>query len=110
VVTHDELIEKVAKAINGPFRSLPEGSPHTLEQLRDIRWTQINGMERNLCLASAKAAISNIYAALQEPTEAMKEAWDLDTGRWISEEIEDPYHPWRVMLAASCLSPSPERR
>lgn len=63
---HLALVEKVAKAINGPFRSLPEGSPHTLEQLRDIRWTQINGAERNLCLAGAKAAISTILAAIQE--------------------------------------------
>lgn len=96
-MTHDELIKKVAKAINGPFRPLPEGSPHTLEQLRDIRWTQINGRERNLCLASAKAAISTIYAALQEPTEEMRQAYQ-DANCWPNEETI-----WRAMLNASAL-------
>lgn len=51
----------------------------------------------------AEAAISTILAALLEPTEEMKEAWMLDMDRWISEEIEDEFHPWRVMLAASAL-------
>ncbi|WP_210250450.1 hypothetical protein [Brucella anthropi] len=94
-MTHDELIEQVAKAINGPFRSLPEGSPHTLEQLRDIRWTQINGMERNLCLASAKAAIATILAALQEPTEAMT------ANGYV--HCYNPERTWSAMLAASAL-------
>lgn len=99
-VTHDELIEKVAKAINGPFRSLPEGSPHTLEQLRDIRWTQINGMERNLCLASAEAAISTILADLQEPTEAMLEEC---SDAWRYGQVL-----WPKMLAASALGEQSE--
>lgn len=56
----------------------------------------------------AKKLCAGFRAALQEPNEAMKEAWDLDTGRWISEEIEDPYHPWRAMLAASALGEQSE--
>lgn len=63
---HEALVEKVAKAINGPFRPMPGGSPYTVDRLRDIRWKQINDVERKLCLASAKAAISTIRAALQE--------------------------------------------
>ncbi|QIC52859.1 hypothetical protein [Brucella phage EF4] len=74
---HEALVEKVAKAINGPFHPVPEGSLFTLDQLRDVRWQQINDVERSLCLAGAKAAISTIRAALQEPTEIMLQAyWD----------------------------------
>ncbi len=65
-----ELIEKVAKSINGPFHPVPEGSPYTLDQLRDIQWMQVNSVERKLCLAGAEAAISTILAAL-EPTDEM---------------------------------------
>lgn len=105
-MTHDELIEKVAKAINGPFRPLPEGSPHTLEQLRDIRWTQINGRERNLCLASAKAAVSTIYAALLEPTEAMlKEAHEAENESSVHNygSLPSATDYWDFMLNASPL-------
>ncbi len=64
---HEALVEKVAKAISGPFHPVPEGSPYTLDQLRDIRWQQINDVERKLCLSGAKAVITTIRAALQEP-------------------------------------------
>lgn len=106
-MTHDELIEKVAKAINGPFRPLPKGSPHTLEQLRDIRWTQINGMERNLCLAGAEAAISTILAALQEPTEGMlcAAAWELENPK--SHESRD--HIKAILAAMLNTSPLGEQ-
>lgn len=68
---HLALVEKVAKAINGPFHPVPEGSLFTLDQLRDVRWQQINGAERNLCLAGAEAAIATILAALQEHIEVL---------------------------------------
>jgi hypothetical protein len=83
-MTNRELIEKVARAI-----------------MHDENTYRVGGEE--YCETVARIAIATILAALQEPTEAMKEAWDLDMRRWISEEIEDPYHPWRVMLAASAL-------
>ncbi|MCH6203894.1 hypothetical protein L3V16_08560 [Brucella ciceri] len=94
---HEALVEKVAKSINGPFHPVPEGSPYTLDQLRDIQWMQVNAVERKLCLAGANAAISTIRAALREPNEAMIAAWD------------DGCHPetadgdWKAMLAASAL-------
>lgn len=79
-----ELIEKVAQAIADA--DMEDYEPHS-----------------HFYNALAKAAISTILVALQEPTEGMKEAWMLDMDRWISEEIEDEFHPWRVMLAASAL-------
>ena len=91
-----ELIEKVAKTINGPFHPLPNGSPYTLDQLRDIRWQQINDAERKLCLSGAKAAISTILAALQEPTGKMEKA--------AFYSFEDDYGKlWHKMLNASPL-------
>lgn len=99
-----ELIEKVAKAINGPFHPVPEGSLFTLDQLRDVRWQQINGAERNLCLASAQAAISTILTALQEPTEGMLDAscdaWSVIADPDTRENMD---MEWRAMLAASAL-------
>lgn len=99
---HEALVEKVAKAINGPFHPVPEGSLFTLDQLRDVRWQQINGVERNLCLASAQAAISTIRSALLEPTEGFN-----------PEKVS--YHKgmtrldwWRAMLAASPLGEQSE--
>lgn len=103
-----ELIEKVAKSINGPFHPVPEGSPYTLDQLRDIQWMQVNAVERKLCLAGAEAAISTILAALQEPTEAMREvgmeAIDDNWERGIMRpSANSPITCWRAMLAASAL-------
>ncbi|WP_114214182.1 hypothetical protein [Ochrobactrum sp. 3-3] len=85
---YEALVEKVARDL----ATLNEGTEDTWENYH----------------ADAQKACSTIRAALKEPNEAMKEAWDLDTGRWISEEIEDPYHPWRVMLAASALGEQSE--
>jgi len=90
-----ELIEKVAKSINGPFHPVPEGSPYTLDKLRDILWMQINAVERKLCLAGAEAAISTILAALQEPTEGMIEEC---SDAWRYGQVL-----WPKMLAASSL-------
>ncbi|KAB2728212.1 hypothetical protein [Brucella anthropi] len=93
---HLALVEKVAKAINGPFHPVPEGSLFTLDQLRDVRWQQINGAERNLCLASAQAVISTILAALQEPTPAMQLVVSANWGRRTWAEYQQ-------VLAASAL-------
>lgn len=107
---HLALVEKVAKAINGPFHTVPEGSLFTLDQLRDVRWQQINGAERNLCLASAQAAISTILAALQEPTEGMIAAvlkhygTDFDNEFAVDNIVDD----WSKMLAASALGEQSE--
>jgi hypothetical protein len=62
-----ELIEKIAKSINGPFHPVSEHLPYTLDQLREIRWTQINEAERKLCLAQARAATITMLAIIREP-------------------------------------------
>jgi len=102
---HLALVEKVAKAINGPFHHVPEGSLFTLDQLRDVCWQQINGAERNLCLASAQAAISTIRDALQEPTEAMLSAAEKEDRETYCVTYSDY---WRAMLAASALGEQSE--
>lgn len=106
---HLALVEKVAKAINGHFHPVPEGPLFTLDQLRDVRWQQINGAERNMCLASAQAAISTIRSALLEPTEAMIEAGcdQYDFGDQITQG-EILAKEWRAMLAASALGEQSE--
>lgn len=102
---HEALVEKVAKAINGPFRPMPEGSPYTLDQLRDIRWQQINEAERKLCLAGAEAAISTISAAIAEADTAMLQAAQ-DT--WLADPCRKSSTLWRAMLAASALGEQSE--
>lgn len=71
-------------------------------------WSQLPWSHKVPYLDDAEAARKSFLAALQEPTEEMKEAWMLDMDRWISEEIEDEFHPWRVMLAASALGEQSE--
>ncbi len=93
---HEALVEKVAKAINGPFHPTPEGSLFTLDQLRDIRWQQINDAERKLCLSGAKAALSTVFTALQEPTEEMT------ANGYV--HCYNPDRTWSAMLEASPLS------
>ena len=105
-----ELIEKVALAINGPFHPVPEGSLFTLDQLRDICWQQINGAERNLCLAGAEAAISTILAALQDPTERMRRAAYTFQDDLAIRDGDVPTFDdyWRIGLAASALGEQSE--
>ena len=106
-----ELIEKVAKAINGPFHPVPEGSPYTLDQLRDNQWMQVNAVERKLCLAGAEAAMSTILAALQEPTEAMlKEAHKAEDESAVHNygSLPSATDYWDFMLAASALGEQSE--
>lgn len=106
---HEALVEKVAKAINGPFRPVPEGSPYTLDQLRDIRWQQINEMERKLCLAGAEAAFSTILAALQEPTEGMRQAaWDAVGNEDYNPTTLELNLIFKTMLSASALGEQSE--
>ncbi|PJR90007.1 hypothetical protein CN878_20235 [Ochrobactrum sp. 695/2009] len=117
---HEALVEKVAKAINGPFHPLPNGSPYTLDQLRDIHWQQINDVERKLCLSGAKAAISAIREAVQEPNEAMIDAavsaWNRrmearalgGTLLFGGNPQETMSANWCAMLAASALGEQSE--
>ncbi|WP_210251555.1 hypothetical protein [Brucella intermedia] len=112
---HEALVEKVAKAINGPFRPVPAGSPYTLDQLRDIRWQQINEMERKLCLAGAEAAFSTIRAALQELNAnqeqiGFREAFDsfqmLDGEPFLQTDVAQ--RVFSAVLAASALGEQSE--
>nr|WP_029924472.1 hypothetical protein [Ochrobactrum sp. UNC390CL2Tsu3S39] len=102
---HEALVERVAKAINGPFRPVTEGSLFTLDQLRDIRWQQINDVERKLCLSAAQAAISTIFSALQEPSKAMLSAAEKED-RVTDFVTYSDY--WRAMLKASALGEQSE--
>ncbi len=70
------MIERVARAIVGPHRPVPDGSPYTLDQLRAVRWGQANSTEQQNALNEARAAIE----AMREPTDAMVDAMDEHAG------------------------------
>lgn len=105
---HEALVEKVAKAINGPFHPVPEGSPYTLDQLRDIRWQQINDVERKLCLSGAKAVITTIRADLQKQTYAIVTAYEDFMNKAGITSRPHGAKVFRAMLAASALGEQSE--
>lgn len=86
-MTHDELIEKVAQAI---YKRRP-GSNIT-------PWESLNRDYQASLFSDAKAAISTILAALQEPTEGMLLA---------AKGFGDT-QAWQEMLAASALGEQSE--
>lgn len=78
--------------------------------LRTISVSSDNGgsYDEYECKEKAEELLSTIFAALQEPTGEMKKVWDDDMSDWIDERIEDPYHPWKIMLNASPLGEQSE--
>lgn len=102
-MTRDELIEKVARSILYERYFVSD-----CDNYKDEKefWDDVD--EDNLydAKSEAVAAIDTIFAALKEPTRNMKTAWDDDMSDWINEDIEDPWHPWVVMLNASPLAPN----
>lgn len=52
-----ELRERIARAINGPWSPVPEGSKFSLEQLREARWGWLSEQERGARLCEADAVI-----------------------------------------------------
>jgi hypothetical protein len=59
----DAAVLRVAKAINGPHVPVPEGSPRTLEELREVRWGMLSRMEQAARLNEARSAILALCAA-----------------------------------------------
>ncbi|WP_420961145.1 hypothetical protein [Brucella sp. IR073] len=89
MTTPDDLVERVARMM-AENDSGPEGSA-----LFDIHWTEFGEGYK----ASARVAIAEIRAALDEPTEAM-----LAAARRINHATDAEI--WRAMLAASPLGGS----
>lgn len=56
-MTRDEMIEKLAKAINGPHNPVPSNSEHTLSDLRDVRWAHLSKNEKQVCINAAAAVL-----------------------------------------------------
>lgn len=81
------MIERVARALD-PDAWISDGPTPT--RADTISWHS----RRQASCVSARAAI----AAMLEPTEAMKEAWDRDFSDWLAERIEAEYHPYTVMI------------
>lgn len=79
------MVERVARAIVGPHRPVPAGSPYTLERLRDVRWQQANNTERQNALNEARAAIK----AIREPSEAMRRAGQAAYLETLCDDSED---------------------
>ncbi|RRY03849.1 hypothetical protein [Brucella anthropi] len=84
-MTHDELIEQVAREICLVTGRMGDPLPIELQRV-DRDWGSH--------IPAAKAAISAIYAALQEPTDIMMQAY------WDGSEASDS---WGLMLNASAL-------
>lgn len=101
---HEKLVERVARIIDPTsFGTTPaDFGLHGEDAHFRFKQTLAYGGQL-VARERATAAIAAVHAALQEPSEGMREAWRLDIDAWISEKIEDPFHPWRVMLDASPL-------
>ncbi len=57
-MSDEELKLAVAKVINGPYLPVAPSSPHTLDELRDIKWDVIATHHvRAMCLVQAEAII-----------------------------------------------------
>lgn len=54
----DQLIERVAKAIEGPHLPVPDSSRYTLDELRDVRWRALSRQDQSIRLNEARAAIA----------------------------------------------------
>ena len=81
------MIEKVARAMCADD-SGPEGSTQF-----DFHWEEVG----HCYMSNARAALN----AMREPSDAMKEAFDRDFEEWFSEEIEDQYHLYKIMIDAA---------
>lgn len=68
------LVEKVAKAIEGPHKAVPADSKYSLEELRDIKWSHLSGQERSVRLNEAKSAIDAMNSS-QQVDEEGKGLW-----------------------------------
>jgi len=51
-------VERVARAITGPYRPVPEGSPFTLDDIRHRRWRLLTEQERAERMTQARAALA----------------------------------------------------
>lgn len=69
----DDLLIKVAQAINGPHCEVPHNTMWTLNDLRQIRWEQQSANEQRMLLNQAKAAIS-VIPGIQDAMYARQEA------------------------------------
>lgn len=56
-VPEDELIERCAKAIEGPHCPVPPDIPYTLEELREVRWEACSDQERAVRRTQARAVL-----------------------------------------------------
>ncbi len=97
-MTHEELLERVAKALCVAAGEFPEtATPYNRNV--DFLWQHY--------IPSARAALAEVLAVLKEPTEEMLvEAEEAVPGLMsFAEKQESPsYIAWRAMLSASPLA------
>lgn len=56
------VVDKLARVIEGPLGPEPPGSPYTLAQLREVRWTRIGGQRQGYHRLRVKAVLRELVA------------------------------------------------
>lgn len=82
-----EARERIARCIVGPHKPVPFGSKFTLEELREVRWNNSDGLERALAISAADA----ILATGCVPGEASIRADQKERDARIAEQFGEPY-------------------
>lgn len=60
MTTRDEFILDIAKTMNGPWNEVPEGSPYTLEELRETKWGHLHWQDQEALKLVAGAVIDRM--------------------------------------------------
>lgn len=67
----EDAVERVARAMNGPFYEVPIDSRYTLEELREIRWARASPGTRAILRQQAKIAIADEGRCRSERRDSM---------------------------------------
>jgi hypothetical protein len=102
-------VERIAKAINGPHSPVPVSSPYTLEDLRDVRWSQLTAGEKRMRRNEAEAALAAL-ATPPAPNDDLRAALErlpvrtrivnVDTGERGEQSVELPLQLRDSLIAA----------
>ena len=69
--TAEAKVLRVAMAMCGPHSAVIDSSPHTLEELRHVRWGFLNRSEQRLMLSYARWAIAEIEGKSHGPQQVL---------------------------------------
>lgn len=55
-----DILERVAQSLEGPFIHPPIDSPHTLQELRNVRWEKLRDSEKLFRLNEARSVLRHL--------------------------------------------------